>query len=51
MGGLDTVGIEQGDGVLDRAKKKLAEIVNDQAASRLGAGMAFDPNDAIGQCT
>lgn len=49
VGGLDTVGIEQGDGVLDRAKKKLAEIVNDQAASRLGAGMAFDPNDAIGQ--
>lgn len=49
VGGLDTVGIAQGDGVLERAKKKLAEIVNEEAASRLGAGLMFDPNDAVGQ--
>ena len=49
VGGLDTVGIAQGDGVLERAKKKLAEIVNEEAASRLGAGLMFDLNDAVGQ--
>ena len=27
----------------------MAEIVNEEAASRLGAGLMFDPNDAVGQ--
>jgi broad specificity phosphatase PhoE len=49
VGGLDTVGIAQGENVLVRAREKLAEIVNPQAASRLGEGIAFDPNDAVGQ--
>lgn len=49
VGGLDTVGIAQGEGILERARKKLAELINDHSASRLGAGIAFDPNDAIGQ--
>lgn len=49
VGGLDTVGIAQGEGILERARKKLAELINDHTASRLGAGIAFDPNDAVGQ--
>ena len=51
VGGLDTVGIEQGDAILERARKKLAELVNDggHSASRLSSGIAFDSNDAVGQ--
>ena len=50
VGGLDTVGIAQGDGVIARAQQKVAELINAHSASQLlSRGVTFDANDAVGQ--
>lgn len=50
VGGLDTVGIAQGDGILARAQHKVAELINEYTASQLlSEGVTFDANDAVGQ--
>ena len=50
VGGLDTVGVAQGDGVIARAQQKVQELVNAHSASQLlSRGVTFDANDAVGQ--
>ena len=51
VGGLDTVGIEQGSGILDRCATKLSEVMPAAAAAALMQRFApdVDVNDAVGQ--